>query len=396
MATTYNTQIVTDGLQFYYDAKNTDKSWKGEPTTNFLKSPLNILDRLYWNTTALPVTVTQNATTAPNYTQTADLVLATNTLNTLFYQVLQNSVIGTGVQTCTVYAKAYTAANFTLNAYYSGDTEVNIAFYLGSGTCDPGGVIIPVGNGWYRCQITVPAKVGAGTDFYYRIWPGGRSLTNTLGCYFWGHQVESKSYATPFVVGSRSNTQAVIDLTDNNTITATSLTYSSNNDFTFNGTTNYMDCGNGTAVQQYNAVTLAAWAYPTAFTTSGNILSKNGNTGYRLRFDGGAIPQILVDGANNVLNGPSAVTANSWYYLVGTGSSTGSKLYLNGALIASNSIAFAPSAPAGGTLIVGAFNAVAGSEPFIGKIDTAALYSRELTATEVLQNFNAHRRRYGL
>jgi hypothetical protein len=41
--------------------------------------------------------------------------------------------------------------------------------------------------------------------------------------------------ASPFVSGTRSNTQAIRDLTNNNTITATSLSYANDGTFSFNG-----------------------------------------------------------------------------------------------------------------------------------------------------------------
>ena len=39
MSLHHSPKIVTDGLVFYYDQNNTQKSWKGAPTTNYLSNP---------------------------------------------------------------------------------------------------------------------------------------------------------------------------------------------------------------------------------------------------------------------------------------------------------------------------------------------------------------------
>jgi hypothetical protein len=46
-----------------------------------------------------------------------------------------------------------------------------------------------------------------------------------------------------FVNGTRPNTESIKDLTNNNTITATSLTYASDGTFSFNGITDQLVVG---------------------------------------------------------------------------------------------------------------------------------------------------------
>lgn len=190
---------------------------------------------------------------------------------------------------------------------------------------------------------------------------------------------------------TRTNTQAILDLTGNNTITATSLTYASDGTFSFNGSSNYIDCGNSTTLQQSLAITMAAWVYPTSWAGLGNIMCKNTNSGYRFRLDStaGALWWYV---SGNVIQGGNC-PLNTWSYCAVTGDSSGLKAYVNGVLVASNSTPFSPTAPTVGNLLVGSYG---GAEYFNGKISNATVYNRALSAAEVKQNFSAHRGRYSI
>ena len=86
-------------------------------------------------------------------------------------------------------------------------------------------------NDWVRVKWQWTAS--ATYSFYQYFWPAA----STDAPYYidiCDLQVEvntGTANATPFVAGTRSNTQAVIDLTGLNTVTANSLTYSSDNTF---------------------------------------------------------------------------------------------------------------------------------------------------------------------
>jgi hypothetical protein len=68
-------------------------------------------------------------------------------------------------------------------------------------------------------------------------------------------------------------------------------------------------------------------------------------------------------------------------------------MYINGSLVQSNGTAFSPSYSLS-NFFVGSFN---GSlELFQGRIANVSVYNRALSATEVLQNFNAQKSRFGL
>jgi hypothetical protein len=86
-------------------------------------------------------------------------------------------------------------------------------------------------------------------------------------------------------------------------------------------------------------------------------------------------------------------TINNWFYTVGVFSSSGLRMYINGSLVQSNGTAFSPSYGVG-SFFVGGFSAT--QELFQGRIANVSVYNRDLSATEVLQNFNAQKARFGL
>lgn len=402
----HSPNIVTNGLLLYYDMHNTQKSFKGQPTTNFVSAPED-LSNAVWDKTSYPTTITNNAIEAPTGTMTADLAVNANTSTSLYFQGISTTTTGTGQLTASVYAKYYSATYFTLNCFYNGDTEVNINFNLTTGTCDAGGTMSYVGNGWYLCSHQIPTRVNAGTYLLYRIWPGGRGLTNTLGCYFWGHQLEAKSYVTPYTPSSRSTTQTLIDLTGTTTITANSLTYDSNNTFSFNGSnytsTTGLVASNQIAVQMMIKVS----SNPGGF--KGFIGGNDGtNNDYQIGFNidmgspsTASVITINIEGSGisygNYMN--DSIAFNQWFNLAVVISTTTTTLYING--VQQKSLARTSNASIARSFLTTGARPVTGSGQaasyaFTGSIGYAKVYNRTLTAVEVLQNFNALKGRFGL
>jgi hypothetical protein len=92
----------------------------------------------------------------------------------------------------------------------------------------------------------------------------------------------------------------------------------------------------------------------------------------------------------------SSYNNGQWHYAVGSYNTGGLvKLYINGTLI--NSASYSPNgvrAIYNGVYMGVEFNN--GPKNFNGKIASGIVYNRELSATEVLQNYNAQKGRYGL
>ena len=178
-----------------------------------------------------------------------------------------------------------------------------------------------------------------------------------------------------------------------------------------NGGSIVLDGTNDVVVVPHNSsqnpteITICSWVNPTDLLNlsakNPNFIGKSGNSGYRMRINGGfgdaSIGSILFldrGGTNLIITSDELVFSGSWYFIVGTGSASGLKIYLNGTLQASNTTSFG-GFNATGDLAIGAENSTLSfSEQFYGKISQTLLYNRELTAAEIQQNFNATRSRY--
>jgi hypothetical protein len=143
---------------------------------------------------------------------------------------------------------------------------------------------------------------------------------------------------------------------------------------------------------------LSLWFRTTALNGGGTIVhisATSTGTGWCLRFIGlttnGSITIQIYNGASNiVLTGP-VMLIGIWNHVVYTFSPTnGIRLYINGTIYGSDATTYSASGVAD-TLIFG--NPLSGTgcgsslpnKQFYGSIDEVRLYSRELTANEILQ-----------
>jgi hypothetical protein len=156
------------------------------------------------------VVITENNTTAPDGTATADKVAGTATNN--YHQAYNSFVVTFGVTyTTSIYMKAaeYTkvfvsdgsAGRFSALVDLTAVTISNVTSFSSTS-------ITSVGNGWYRFVGTVNANVSGdaafavvgvpdtGTSFnaYGAIFTGD----GTSGAYFWGAQAEQRATATAY------------------------------------------------------------------------------------------------------------------------------------------------------------------------------------------------------
>jgi hypothetical protein len=201
-------RAVTNGLLLNLDFTNAQNytPLSQQPLQNLLQQSENIHLSPWLSTNS--ATRTQTAIVGPLGTGLTTRVVSSATAPTLIYQEVSTTITGTGPMRCSVYAKADTSTSFTFNCYYGLDTEVNVTFNLSNGTTNTpaSSKIESVGNGWYRCTIFVPARVNASTLFAYRIWPEARSTATSKGCLFWGAQLTTLDASETY---TQSTTSAV-------------------------------------------------------------------------------------------------------------------------------------------------------------------------------------------
>jgi hypothetical protein len=187
------------------------------------------------------------------------------------------------------------------------------------------------------------------------------------------------------------------DLTGNNnngTLT-NGPTFSSANlgNIVFNGSNNYINCGNSTSIQ-VTVGTISAWVKAT--TPGGgfrSILAKQFAWGL---FMSNSI-LVTYDWGNNatrttnlnIANGTWQHTVMTFTQTVGTPSNN-AILYLNGTSVLTTTVKHANQAI---NLQIAEANA---SQFLNGSISNAQVYNRVLPAAEILQNYNAQKSRFGL
>ncbi|MCC6818547.1 MAG: T9SS type A sorting domain-containing protein [Bacteroidia bacterium] len=167
-------------------------------------------------------------------------------------------------------------------------------------------------------------------------------------------------------------------------------TLSAQNCLDFDGTNDYVDCGNDTSLQiSGKYITLEAWIYPTAWKTNtfeGNIIAKEYNTsnyGYMLRCGaGGKLNFALGDGTwHEITTTNTVLSLNTWQHVAGTFDGNKMRLYLNGVLIDSLAFNGSISKTTANNLYLGAH--VTYSRFYQGQIDEVKIWSICKTENEI-------------
>lgn len=349
-------EISQSGLIFAYDMGNTDKSWKGAPATNLITNPTN-----------------EVIATAHEFAIFADITPIFDTY-------------GTGIYSISADIKSEVPGDITVYTA-SGAVEYNIGYYTAA--CESYYKRFYFNN--INVTHTDPAVTYSNLSFYGTYGTGRKPSIKNV-------QIEKNAFCTPFVNGTRTNSQAILDLIGLNAVTATSLTYNSNNTFSFNGSSNLMVFPENSI---FNTQTLSVevWAKTNATTQNGFWFEKGTvNSQYALFQEGG---QIVWRHTTNVasLTAPTATYMNTSQYaqVVGTYTAGDRRIYVNGIQVASDALNYSIPTNAGGCSI-GAYGGFSGSRGyyFNGDIGLVRVYNRALTSSEISQNFNALRGRFGI
>jgi len=366
MALSHSPLIVTDGLVFMYDTGNR-KSYVGEPTENGITTPDLSSGVSPYNThsTSLTDKVLKITLTGVNSSNRAQFSHDTS-FNTAQTATMSIYAKGEG-STVGKYLQTYSGASWTRS-------------------------IGPLTSEFKRFNTTITTGGGSGG-------PGNMGLQNgATGDVFYIHspQLEANSHVTPFVNGTRSATQGLIDRTGNSTIDISNASFDSNAQMVFDGTDDFISIptytfGNG-------SWTLNMWVKADDFVNY-NLMS-NSSGGPVTNAFGAYDNKIFYYNYNGAWQGHSGNTTlstNTWYMLTwvnyaGASASAGTmKMYVNGI---ADSSAFNSYTTNGGPC-----NAIGkrwGGTPFNGNISGVSINTKSLSDAEVLQNYNAIKSRFGL
>ena len=170
----------------------------------------------------------------------------------------------------------------------------------------------------------------------------------------------------------------------------------------FDGTDDYVTTGNTlTDADELFADTGRAWSASSWFNVDvisgteiiigrGGGTAENGN--YSVWVSGSNLRVRLRGGTTTTIS--TSIVDNTWYNVAITWDGTTANAYLNGKFI--STIAVGTASLRSGDVGIGIGGELLNVSPFDGKISQVLVHNRALTASEVKQNFDAHRGRYGI
>ena len=191
--------------------------------------------------------------------------------------------------------------------------------------------------------------------------------------------------------GSGNTANGLIGGINGTLVNGVGFTSSNNGAFIFDGSNDYITFGNSSAVQQSSG-TLSAWAK--ASSPGGGyrgIIAKQG--AYGLFYTDSVL--VAYDWAADAPRSTGVnIADNTWKNVVLTyqsGVSNGTRIYINGVLVLTTTI----------TVLNQINNLFGGAEANASQFSACQassfkMHNRVLTATEVLQNYNATKKRFGL
>jgi hypothetical protein len=394
-----------DGLVFAYDMgpnPGVNKSWKGKPTTNIISS--------------------QGIGGASGITYT----YVTDEDGWSKYSISGTWASGTYPWSCRINSTTLTggvaySARFLIKTNvrekYATFPDTNVGIhYVNDGNMTNGGTTSSTSLGYDRNGLEIidvrndgfiystgfanPTTTQVGY-FHSRPLADGTSFNSSTD-FIWVKeiQVEENSFTTPYVNGTRSNTQAILDWTGNNTITANSLTYNSDGTFEFdNSNPDEITVPHSSIGHPTTSYTSEAWVwadssqdnlYPRIWDKSQILVHISQTSPFTIAQNtstSGGLRQVSVG---------SAFTHSTWTHIATSYDGQVGKIYVNGSLVSTNDFGSVLN-PSTGTVILTIGGNSDINRQFNGKIGQIRLYwDKVLTADEVLNNFAASRGRYGI
>jgi hypothetical protein len=189
------------------------------------------------------------------------------------------------------------------------------------------------------------------------------------------------------------------DLAGNNTFTLSNITYNAEGNFSFNASTSTIISPENSALNTQTP-TVEVWVKTNNTNQNGFWFEKGQvNTQYSLFQEGTVIQwRMNIGGVTNLSTTTATYMSTSqWAQVVGTYTSGTRRLYINGMLVNSDGQTGTIATNTNGSSI-GVYGGFNGSRGYYynGSLAICKVYNRALSATEVLQNYNANKGRFGL
>lgn len=216
---------------------------------------------------------------------------------------------------------------------------------------------------------------------------------------------------TPLVATNNSAIIGLSDFSGNNNFgtSANGIVYSSDNSgiLVFDGTNDRVDLGTNfsSVITGTNSFSIECWVYPEntqvpyadiwgnhTDNVTGIVMQQNATTLNQFEWGWGNGSAWETSGASGLFN----LNTQSWNHIIAIRDGSNIYTYLNSTLVntASNSSNVVPNTSF--NFQIGTGYNLNSSRYFNGKISNFKIYNRALTSSEILQNYNASKGRFGL
>jgi hypothetical protein len=178
--------------------------------------------------------------------------------------------------------------------------------------------------------------------------------------------------------------------------------------FTFNGTSSEISVADNALLEPGSGDwSIEFWVNHSVIAGASRILiaktdgGASADWGYGLRTvaNSNTFMEVGNGGVTSVTSPLTGLSINTWYQVVGVWTNVASNsiaLYINGNLIGSNSHSFASIKNTTSPLYLGSFNGGQFSQWLNGRMGVVRIYNSALSSSEILQNFDADKSKYGL
>jgi hypothetical protein len=367
MATIGGNSSVRDGLVFYYDTGNKYRSFKGEPTNNEANTQTSRIFNFYGGSAG-------TKGDAPEKGVGWKKIIFTST--------------GTNGRIASLpYISHLAGQTKTYSIEYDLNGNDQYSFKIDGSSGTNGDTNIDDGKRWSGTFT----RTTDGTQSIFLNGPTNQTgINHTI--YYRNYQVEQKGYPTPFTPNSRPTTESLYDLTGNQLLDVSNVSFDSEGMF-FNN--------------QYLTIQRDlrhSWSYEcvvrmdkaNTFAFLGNGISGT-NQGLHIWMT--ANNRVRFGMYSNDIDGTVDVTVGEYHHFVFTYSHDApytKKIYFNGVetpyVYQSGPNQYASTNTT--TLIGGTYSS--GVAKALGKYPVAKLYDRVISDEEVKRNYNSYKSRFNL
>jgi hypothetical protein len=332
-----------------------------------------------WNNSANVIYANTATATSPISTPTVERIVGDP--NGYTYQQVQ--AIGSSTYTFSFWIKSVSGASGTCGVnWYTNTTGHNRQ-------------TVPVTGTWNRVSIKLTPPVSEAMNYY--IYDNRSSLATITDVYVWGAQLQQSPYISNYVATTTSPITPSTNWVDlsrsgsTGTLTVSPVYNPNNGSFVFNGTSSYITLGLNSSILSYtNNFTTELW-YQSNNTSPQLFYDRYPSGGYTILGYPGGNWKLTKYSIIDVYTG-TIPTDTGWHHIAVTYSnSAGVTLYLDGQVngVSTNTQNLSISSTYA-TLGVAEFGYLNGS------ISMIKMYNRVLSISEINQNFQAHRDRYGV